>query len=653
MEGLVIAGICAPYSASNHDPVVSGGGLIISRDGGFQWVKPAGSIFEDNPVFEIRYHPVDSSIIYAASSKGLFVSTDSGVGWHPAAGLPPERTVRSVDISFTEPRYIAAAVEHDGVVLSRDGGLTWRKTRPVADGNLRIRRVLFDPVNPDILYVLDYGSGLFVYYIPKGIWRPCSRGLESSCGLDMTVRDNPGELILGTRGAGVFSLTLQGVRRDPHHPDAESWGKVGLLPGGEVIDAYYGEPGAREILLCDKNSGIYSFGGGDWRLLLPPWTMTREKIYGDERYFGCFTSAGAKGRFLWTGSFVLGRLSYSENGGKEWSSFTPSYPRYAEEVRIEEIAVSDEFPSRAYVAVSTFIHGREVVFPVAGGIAVLPGILSQAGFVVFMLSLCWMLLYRGVMRKGGKGGRYSSGISLVGLFFAGLAVIQIIKEVVLNSGPDYSLGVLRFVPLAMLPAACAGWFFLKQSERKRKGNSGGYDFITGLDTAAVIIDRNNKLITANTIAEDLFGLSGSSDLPIEKTEISSLADTHGSGGGTVIRVRRNGGHVPLAVEVTPLSEGKRPDRFLVKVPFQEYALFRNRDTFDFTEREAEIAAFLLRGSTYDEIADTLCISHATVKTHVHRLYKKTGAKNRIGFVEVLKKGSPSRFSPPARGEPEP
>ena len=48
-----------------------------------------------------------------------------------------------------------------------------------------------------------------------------------------------------------------------------------------------------------------------------------------------------------------------------------------------------------------------------------------------------------------------------------------------------------------------------------------------------------------------------------------------------------------------------------------------------TERQIEILALVAIGATNDEIADRLCISPHTVKTHLYRIFKKINVPNRV------------------------
>ena len=55
-----------------------------------------------------------------------------------------------------------------------------------------------------------------------------------------------------------------------------------------------------------------------------------------------------------------------------------------------------------------------------------------------------------------------------------------------------------------------------------------------------------------------------------------------------------------------------------------------------THREAEILGLIARGLTNQEIAGRLCLSNHTVKTHINRIFAKTGSRDRaaaIGYAQ--------------------
>ncbi|MBQ7265616.1 MAG: response regulator transcription factor [Firmicutes bacterium] len=58
----------------------------------------------------------------------------------------------------------------------------------------------------------------------------------------------------------------------------------------------------------------------------------------------------------------------------------------------------------------------------------------------------------------------------------------------------------------------------------------------------------------------------------------------------------------------------------------------NATNHEFTERELDVLKELTTGDTNAEIAERLCISVATVKTHIQHLMDKTGFKTRTELV---------------------
>jgi DNA-binding CsgD family transcriptional regulator len=73
------------------------------------------------------------------------------------------------------------------------------------------------------------------------------------------------------------------------------------------------------------------------------------------------------------------------------------------------------------------------------------------------------------------------------------------------------------------------------------------------------------------------------------------------------------------------------------VPLQATAAIDARvlARFDLTKRETEVLERMSKGLSYKEIADALFVSLATVKTHIHRIYFKTGTKSRHALFAFL------------------
>jgi DNA-binding CsgD family transcriptional regulator len=58
-----------------------------------------------------------------------------------------------------------------------------------------------------------------------------------------------------------------------------------------------------------------------------------------------------------------------------------------------------------------------------------------------------------------------------------------------------------------------------------------------------------------------------------------------------------------------------------------------------TEREREILSHAAAGKGNKEIADQLCVSLDTVKTHLHHIYHKLGVSGRVEAILLFLHGT--------------
>ncbi|MDO9300343.1 MAG: helix-turn-helix transcriptional regulator, partial [Anaerolineales bacterium] len=78
--------------------------------------------------------------------------------------------------------------------------------------------------------------------------------------------------------------------------------------------------------------------------------------------------------------------------------------------------------------------------------------------------------------------------------------------------------------------------------------------------------------------------------------------------------------VPISIRVDEISEN-----FLVK--------------YGITDREREIILKVIQGKSNADIASELFISIATVKTHLHNIYKKIGIDSRYNLLARVRSGN--------------
>ncbi|WP_115028037.1 LuxR C-terminal-related transcriptional regulator [Acetobacterium bakii] len=68
---------------------------------------------------------------------------------------------------------------------------------------------------------------------------------------------------------------------------------------------------------------------------------------------------------------------------------------------------------------------------------------------------------------------------------------------------------------------------------------------------------------------------------------------------------------------------------------------REKNQNDLTERENEVIQELASGSSNMQIAEKLCVSLATVKSHINNIYGKLGVNNRVAAVNKMKTAHPT------------
>jgi len=72
------------------------------------------------------------------------------------------------------------------------------------------------------------------------------------------------------------------------------------------------------------------------------------------------------------------------------------------------------------------------------------------------------------------------------------------------------------------------------------------------------------------------------------------------------------------------------------------AIVDRSDAFDaasvrsgLTPRETEVALLVIQGLSVRQMAEVSFVSEATIKTHLIRLYRKSGATNRVTFLQNI------------------
>jgi DNA-binding CsgD family transcriptional regulator len=73
-------------------------------------------------------------------------------------------------------------------------------------------------------------------------------------------------------------------------------------------------------------------------------------------------------------------------------------------------------------------------------------------------------------------------------------------------------------------------------------------------------------------------------------------------------------------------------------PDFEAKLMAFAERFEISNRETEVIRLICKGWSNQEISEKLFISLQTVKDHIHRIFLKTGVKNRVQLTNLIRSG---------------
>lgn len=158
-------------------------GVYKSTDGGDTWEQKL-FVSDSTGVIDMAIHPVNGSIVYAASwerirrpnrrdyggeTSRIYRSTDGGENWQELTNglpsVPADKGRISIDISQSNPnvlyaRYASATGGIQGVYRTADGGDTWVavNSNQLSDVGFHwwFQGVVIDPTDEDVIYNVDF-----------------------------------------------------------------------------------------------------------------------------------------------------------------------------------------------------------------------------------------------------------------------------------------------------------------------------------------------------------------------------------------------------------------------------------------------------------------------------------------------------------------
>ncbi|MXP42475.1 hypothetical protein GRI75_12570 [Altererythrobacter soli] len=172
-----------------------------------------------------------------------------------------------------------------------------------------------------------------------------------------------------------------------------------------------------------------------------------------------------------------------------------------------------------------------------------------------------------------------------------------------------------------------------------------------MDAHAFICTSEGKILGMSAPAEQLVsegrwltarnGQLAAAQLSSQESLFSALSSVSGANDQDAVVVRDDLG-IPLYLEVLRLpARHALPFRanvlLIARPPRQRDALVMSlgRELFALTPTEALIASYLAQGKSPQRIADLCGISTGTVRTHLKRIFDKTGARGQVELVSLI------------------
>ncbi|HWP56741.1 MAG TPA: hypothetical protein VNL14_02510 [Candidatus Acidoferrales bacterium] len=167
-----------------------GGGLYRSEDGGKSWKRLGDRVLSDK-IRALALDPSDPKVVYVGTEPAsLWRTEDEGKTWneifgvkeiaaerqwtYPVPAIQPH--VRSIAVDPRDSRKICLAAQVGGILLSSDGGQSWRDVRYPID--LDVHSVIFDPNRANTIYAATGGGENFPDPTPPPKGRPLYRSLD-------------------------------------------------------------------------------------------------------------------------------------------------------------------------------------------------------------------------------------------------------------------------------------------------------------------------------------------------------------------------------------------------------------------------------------------------------------------------------------------
>lgn len=164
-------------SLSGHYLRESGTGFYKSYDGGITWSETDLNWAYSAGVcgYKLLMHPTNPSIVYAATSNGVWRSSDGGINWLQRLAGPE---ITDIELDNNDNTNIYATGYSNKFYYSTNSGVNWDSIIINTQGYTDRMEIAVSPNAPDNVYLLAGKTNFNGTY--NGVWRSQSNGIAGS-----------------------------------------------------------------------------------------------------------------------------------------------------------------------------------------------------------------------------------------------------------------------------------------------------------------------------------------------------------------------------------------------------------------------------------------------------------------------------------------
>jgi len=196
--------ICVDPNAADHVYLALPDGIAVSTDRGTTWPRRENGLPERGKYTQvIQVDRTHADRVLAGCESGIYLTEDGAKTWRRV--LPAKATVTDLRQSPHDPRLWLATTQADGALVSRDGGLTWKKLEGVPSAEA-LYNVAFDPTNPQRYAISSWTYGVLATEDGGKTWTDRNAGLPAEhCVFRVGIDPDNGRLY-----AGLYHVALYG-----------------------------------------------------------------------------------------------------------------------------------------------------------------------------------------------------------------------------------------------------------------------------------------------------------------------------------------------------------------------------------------------------------------------------------------------------------